>query len=131
MKYLLDTMVWLWSVGPAERIGSMGLEVLSSAAEEVYLSAVSSLEIAIKAKLGKFRLPDIPGRYVPKRLAEQTIRPLSVTQEHSLKVYDLPMHHRDPFDRLIVAQAIIEEMTILTSDQTFGKYPVNVVWCGT
>ncbi|MGH9530141.1 MAG: type II toxin-antitoxin system VapC family toxin [Terriglobales bacterium] len=109
----------------------MGLEILSSATEEVYLSAVSSLEIAIKARLGKFQLPDVPGRYVPRRLAEQAIRALSVTQEHSLKVYDLPMHHRDPFDRLIVAQAIIEKMTILTSDQTFGKYPVNVVWCGT
>jgi PIN domain nuclease of toxin-antitoxin system len=130
MKYLLDTMVWLWSVGSSEIIGDAGLEILSSGDEEIYFSAASSWEIAIKTKLEKFRLPEEPVSYVPKRLTEQGIRSLPVTQSHGLKVYDLPSHHHDPFDRLIIAQAIFEELTILTSDRIFAKYPVDVIWCG-
>jgi PIN domain nuclease of toxin-antitoxin system len=131
MKYLLDTMVWLWSVSSFESIGKAGLEILTSGDEEVYLSAASSWEIAIKTKLGKFRLPEEPVRYVPKRLQQQGIHSLSISQSHSLKVYELPLHHSDPFDRLLIAQAISEEMCILTSDRVFQKYPVEVLWCGT
>jgi PIN domain nuclease of toxin-antitoxin system len=131
MKYLLDTMVWLWSVGSSENIGEAGLHILNSGEEEIYFSAASCWEIAIKTRLGKFRLPEEPVRYVPKRLAEQGIRSLSVTQNHSLKVYELPLHHHDPFDRLIIAQALSEDMVILTSDRTFSKYPAEVLWCGT
>ena len=130
MKYLLDTMVWLWSVGPTDRIGRVGMEILSSGGEEIYLSAASSWEIAIKARLGKFQLPEAPGRYVRSRLATQGIRSLSVTQDHGLSVYDLPLHHSDPFDRLIIAQALAEGMVILTSDRAFEKYRVELVWCG-
>ena len=114
MKYLLDTLVWLWSVGPSKTIGTTGLEILASAEEEIYLSAASSWEIAMKTRLGKFQLPEPPGRYVPKRL----------------RVYDLPSHHADPFDRMIIAQAMVEQMTVLTSDREFEKYPIDVIWCG-
>lgn len=130
MKYLLDTMVWLWSVGPSETIGTAGLQILNNAEEEIYLSAASSWEIAIKTKLGKFQLPEVPGRYVPKRMAEQGIRSLPINQSHSLRVYDLPSHPFDPFDRMIIAQAIVEQMVVLTSDRVFEKYPIDVVWCG-
>ncbi len=130
MKYLLDTMVWLWSVGPTEKIGNAGLEILRNGREEIYLSAASSWEIAIKAKLGKFQLPEAPGPYVRSRMAAQRVLALAVTQNHSLAVYDLPPHHNDPFDRLIIAQALDEGMVILTSDRAFRKYPVEVLWCG-
>lgn len=130
MKYLLDTMVWLWSVGPSKTIGTAGLEILASREEEIYLSAASSWEIAIKTRLGKFQLPEPPGRYVPKRLIDQGIRSLPINQDHSLKVYNLPLHHSDPFDRIIIAQAIVEDMVVLTSDRVFEKYPIDVVWCG-
>jgi PIN domain nuclease of toxin-antitoxin system len=130
MKYLLDTMVWLWSVGPSEKIGKAGLKIVSSGEEDVYLSVASCWEVAIKTRLGKFDLPEPPVTYVPTRLTAQGINPLSVSLEHSLKVYDLPLHHHDTFDRLIIAQAIAEEMTILTSDRIFARYPVDVVWCG-
>lgn len=130
MKYLLDTMVWLWSVGPTELIGRAGLEILSSGSDEIYLSAASSWEIAIKAKLGKFQLPKAPGPYVRSRLAKQGIRSLSITQDHTLSVCDLPLHHSDPFDRLVIAQALAEDMVILTSDCLFKKYSVDLVWCG-
>jgi PIN domain nuclease of toxin-antitoxin system len=123
-------MVWLWSVGPTENIGAAGLEILRSGGEEIWLSAASSWEISMKAKLGKFRLPEPPGSYVRDRLARQSIRSLAITQDHTLKVYDLPLHHRDPFDRLMIAQAILENLVILTSDRFFKKYPVEIVWCG-
>ena len=130
MKYLLDTIVWLWSVGPSKTIGTAGLEILASREEEIYLSAASSWEIAIKTRLGKFQLPEPPGRYVPKRLIDQGIRSLPINQDYSLEVYDLPSHHSDPFDRIIIAQAIVEDMVVLTSDRVFEKYPIDVVWCG-
>jgi len=106
------------------------MEILSSGYEDIYLSAASSWEIAIKAKIGKFQLPEAPGPYVRSRLAKQRIHSLAVSQDHTLGVYDLPLHHGDPFDRLIIAQAIAEEMVILTSDRAFQKYAVEVVWCG-
>jgi PIN domain nuclease of toxin-antitoxin system len=132
MKYLLDTVVWLWSVGPSEKIGKAGLEILANGEAELYLSAASSWEIAIKSQLGKFALPEVPASYIPKRLAQQGIRSLSITQSHTIGVYDLPRghSHNDPFDRLIIAQAIAEEMIVLTSDRAFGRYPVEVLWCG-
>jgi len=130
MKYLLDTMVWLWSVGPSEKIGAAGRQVFEDGTSEIYLSAVSSWEIAIKARLGKYKLPETPGRYVSKKLDQQGIRPLPVTLDHSLKVFSLPLYHHDPFDHLLIAQAILERMVILTSDRFFEKYPVEVLWCG-
>lgn len=130
MKYLLDTMVWLWSLGSTEKMGKEGLEIVSSGAADIYLSVASSWEVAIKTQLGKFQLPEEPVRYVPKRLTEQGIHPLAIRLDHSLKVCDLPLHHGDPFDRLIISQAIVENMTVLTADRSFAKYAVDVVWCG-
>lgn len=130
MKYLLDTMVWLWSVGPTEKIAHAGLDILANGDEDIYLSAASSWEIASKAHIGKFNLPEIPMRYVASRVAAQGIYPLSITQDHALRVFDLPLHHKDPFDRLLISQAIAEGMTILTADPAFRKYPVELVWCG-
>jgi PIN domain nuclease of toxin-antitoxin system len=130
MKYLLDTMVWLWSVGDTDHIGRRGLEILNRGDSEIYFSAASVWEIAIKTQIGKFQLPDPPGRYVPKRLAEQRIVTLPVTAIHALKVYDLSLHHNDPFDRIIIAQAVAESLVVLTSDRHFTSYPIEVVWCG-
>lgn len=130
MKYLLDTMVWLWSVGPVERIGEKGREILADGDAEIYLSSASCWEVAIKTQAGKYVLPEPPARYIPSRLAQQSIRALAISHAHAIKVYDLELHHRDPFDRLIIAQAITEEMTVLTADRVFQKYPVDVVWCG-
>jgi len=130
MKYLLDTMIWLWSVSTPEKIGDSGLQLLDNGEAEIYLSVVSSWEIAIKARLGKYKLPETPDRYIPRKLARQGIHPLTVELGHSLKVFSLPLHHHDPFDHLLIAQAIVEGMTILTTDREFAKYPVEVLWCG-
>ncbi|PYT82094.1 MAG: PIN domain nuclease [Acidobacteria bacterium] len=130
MKYLLDTAVWLWSVGRVERLSRKGRELLVDSSQEVYFSAASAWEISIKASLGKLRLPDAPETYIPKRLSEQAIQALPIFQHHALKVHSLPWHHQDPFDRLLIAQAQAEGMTILTADREFEKYDVNVVWGG-
>ena len=130
MKYLLDTMVWLWSVSSVENIGADGHAILADQDAEIYLSVASTWEISIKARIGKFTLPEPPPTYIPKRLTEQNIQALTINQTHALKVYELPLHHRDPFDRLIIAQALTEEMTVLTSDRGFEKYPIEIIWCG-
>ena len=130
MKYLLGTAVWLWSLAEPERIHDLAREIIGQGRTELYLSAASSREISIKSALGKLSLPEPPARYVPKRLAAQGIRPLPTTHLHALAVADLPLHHRDPCDRILVAQAQIEEMTLLTADRAFDKYRVEVLWCG-
>jgi PIN domain nuclease of toxin-antitoxin system len=130
LKYLLDSMIWLWSIHAVEKINDACLAVLESGQQEIYFSAASAWELSIKAKLGKLHLPGPPAQCIPSFTAKQRLRALPITQLHAVKVYDLPLHHDDPFDRLIIAQAIVEEMTVLTADRIFGKYPVDVMWCG-
>jgi PIN domain nuclease of toxin-antitoxin system len=130
VKYLLDTGVWLWSIDAVERLSRAGREVLENGKEEIYFSAASAWEISIKARLGKLTIPGPPAACIPAFMAKQGLRPLTVTHLHAVKVFELALHHQDPFDRLIIAQAIVEEMTILTANRAFGKYPVDVVWCG-
>jgi PIN domain nuclease of toxin-antitoxin system len=130
MRYLLDTSIWLWSVGSVERINRVGRELLADGKQEFYLSAASSWEIGIKAASGKLELPGSPVTYVPKRLVDQGIIPLPILHQHALAVYDLPKHHTDPFDRLLIAQAQTEEMVVLTADSVFRRYAVAIVWCG-
>jgi len=130
VKYLFDTSVWLWSLAAPHRIGREGLSVLARGDAEFYFSALSAWEIAIKWAIGKLPLPEPPATYVPKRIAEQGILPLPITHHHTLAVSQLPNHHRDPFDRLLIAQAQTEGMAILTADRAFRLYDVQIVWCG-
>jgi PIN domain nuclease of toxin-antitoxin system len=129
MKYLLDTAVWLWSLKSPELIGDEGRRVLELGEEEIYLSAVTSWEISIKMRLGKLDFPGPPAHHVPRFMAKQGLRPLSVTHSHAAKVYDLPAHHSDPFDQMLIAQALVEGMVILTSDPWLKKYPATLLWC--
>ena len=130
MKYLLDTVAWLWSVHADERLDSEARAILEDAKQEVYLSAVTSWELSIKMRLGKLNFPGPPSQVVPSFMAKQGLLSLAVTHLHAVKVYDLPPHHSDPFDRILIAQAMVEEMTVITSDRIFEKYPIDVVWCG-
>lgn len=130
MRYLLDTVAWLWSVHSDERLGDEARAILENGKEEIYLSAATSWELSIKMRLGKLNFPGPPAQIVPAFMAKQGLLPLAVDHIHAVKVYDLPSHHSDPFDRMLIAQAIVEEMTILTSDRAFEKYPVEVLWCG-
>ena len=103
MRYLLDTGVWLWSVGDAARMPAAALEVLADRNQEIFLSAVTSWEVAIKVSAGKLKLPEPPATYIPSRMAMQGLRPLSISHPHAALVFVFPHHHRDPFDRLLIA----------------------------
>jgi PIN domain nuclease of toxin-antitoxin system len=130
VKFLLDTGVWLWSVGSVDRLNRKARELIADGTQELYFSAASSWEIAIKASLGKLSLPESPASYVPKRLSAQGIASLPILQKHALAVYGLPVHHADPFDRLLIAQARSEDMALLTADPIFRQYKVDLFWCG-
>jgi PIN domain nuclease of toxin-antitoxin system len=129
MRYLLDTGVWLWSQARPERLGRKAIKLLSAVPEgdELFLSAASCWEISIKFHLGKLPLPEPPALYVPSRLNGLT--PLPITHAHALAAGELPLYHADPFDRLLIAQARLEGMALLTADRNFMKYDVAVVWC--
>jgi len=130
VTYLLDTGVWLWSVGDPSRISRKARDVMADVSHEVFLSAVTSWEVAIKAASGKLHLPEPPDLYVPRRMASQGLRPLAVSHEHALTVFALPAYHRDTFDRLLIAQAKVEGMTLISADKIFDRYPVQLLWAG-
>ena len=130
MKYLLDTMVWLWSVGEAGRLNREAREVLIDPEHELYLSAASVWEIAIKSSIGRLALPESPRLLIPRETAHQRLRPLPVSYTHALGVFDLPLHHGDPFDRVLVAQALSEGLALITADRQLKSYPVEILWAG-
>jgi len=130
VRYLLDTGVWLWSLREPERISRNAHKVIADLGHEVFLSAVTSWEVAIKSAAGKLKLPEPPGTYVPRRMADQGLRPLPISHQHTLAVFGLPDHHRDPFDRLLIAQANLEDMVLVTADRVIEKYPVRLLWAG-
>jgi PIN domain nuclease of toxin-antitoxin system len=130
MKYLLDTSVFLWSLGAEHKLNHKARDLLSSSAAELYLSAASSWEIALKFALGTLALPNPPSQFVPDAIGLLALRSLNVTHLHSLVAGELPPHHRDPFDRILIAQARMENLVLLTSDRTFLKYEVKIILCG-
>ena len=127
--YLLDTAIFLWSLGPAEKLNSQARALLEDRSTELFLSAASSWEISIKVALGKLRLPESASTYLPKRLTSQGIRSLPISHLHALTAGELPRHHRDPFDRMLVAQARSEDLVLMTADSSFKKYSVEILWC--
>jgi PIN domain nuclease of toxin-antitoxin system len=110
-----------------ERFSTRVRHQIEAADTELFMSAVSAWEIAVKHGLGKLRLPMRPSEYVVQYLRETRTTPLAITTDHGAYVAELPPHHRDPFDRLLIAQAIIERLPILTADEQFRKYEVDVV----
>ena len=130
MKLLLDTECWLWWLLAPDRLNSRALDVFESRRDPLWLSAASSWEIAIKVALGRLELPAPPEAYVPQRLAADGISGMAVEHVHALRAGALPRHHQDPFDRLLIAQAQLERMSVLTADSAFLSYDVDVVWAG-
>jgi PIN domain nuclease of toxin-antitoxin system len=130
MKHLLDTSIFLWSLGAEQKLNQKARDLLSSSAAELYLSAASSWEIAIKYALGTLALPKPPSQFVPHAIGLLALRSLDITHFHSLAAGELPQHHCDPFDRMLIAQARMENMLLLTADRTFLKYEVKIMLCG-
>ena len=130
MKYLIDTGVWIWLLAEPEKLSRAVLQKFHGDKEELFLSAASVWEMAIKWSKGKLTLPEPPATHVPSRMLKLGVRPLPISQQHALAVAILPAHHHDPFDRLLIAQAQMENMTLITADREFEKYSVKLLWAG-
>ncbi len=128
MKYLLDTHTFLWWITDDPSLSGNAREIISDGKNELYLSSASGWEIAIKAGLGRLRLNDDPEIFIPDQLRENSILALPVLLNHGLHVYRLPLFHRDPFDRMLVAQGQMEKMGIVTDDPLIKKYDIETVW---
>jgi PIN domain nuclease of toxin-antitoxin system len=127
MKLLLDTHAFLWWLAGDERLSDEGRRRLRSMDTVPVLSAASSWEIVIKHRLGKLELPEDPESFVTSRMAREGISGLPIEHAHALAVADLPMHHKDPFDRILIAQAIVEGIPILTADSAFMEYDAELI----
>lgn len=114
-------------VAAPERLSEATRALVVATDHELLLSAASAWEIAIKYGLGKLRLPDPPSDFVPKLMTRTSVTPLPIHHRHALHVATLPPRHRDPFDRLLVAQAQLERVPILTADKSFALYDVETL----
>lgn len=128
MRVLLDTHTFLWWVLDAPKLSAECRRILDDGANDVLLSAVSGYELAYKVNQGRLTLPETPDVYVRSRLVANGFEALSIELDHALRAASLPLIHRDPFDRLLVAQAQLEELPIVTADPAIAQYDVEVIW---
>jgi PIN domain nuclease of toxin-antitoxin system len=128
MRILLDTHALLWAAAGDPRLSDAARAIIEDSGQELLFSAVSALEIAIKRAAGRLELPDDPATWVRTRLLAFGLIALPVTVEHALEAGALPVHHRDPWDRLLVAQGRVEGVPILTADPLFARYEVTTLW---
>ena len=127
MKALLDTHTFLWAISDDERLSRRAQKTFTGP-NELWLSVASLWEILIKVKTGKLPLPEPSGSYLVKKLSENRIDVLPIKLDHVLRIETLPVHHRDPFDRILVAQSMVEKLPLITSDPIFEHYPVELIW---
>jgi PIN domain nuclease of toxin-antitoxin system len=130
LKLLLDTHGWLWLLSDPERLRKDVLNMLLEDKNEIYLSVASVWEMVIKHSLGKLTLPRPPAQYIPERVAALGHQVLSIEQRHVLRAAELPSHHKDPFDRILVAQAQVDSLSIVTADPLVMAYEVDVIRTG-
>ena len=128
MKALLDTHVFLWWIMDDPQLSDRSRELITNRNNTFYLSAASGWEIMIKARLGRLQLPKNPQRFISEQLSLNNIESLPVQMSHALHTITLPDHHRDPFDRILIAQAQLEKLAILSADPQIIKYEVKVIW---
>jgi PIN domain nuclease of toxin-antitoxin system len=102
--------------------------VIGDPQNEILVSVATAWEIALKARRGRLDLPMPAGRYVPERMAQDGFQALDIQLSHVLEAADLPQHHGDPFDRVLVAQAIAEGIPMITANEAIGRYPVRTIW---
>lgn len=128
MRILLDTCTFLWLITDDTALSASARNAFVDPDNEVYLSAVSVWEIAVKHRLGKLPLPTSPERFIPNQRERHGIAPLPLEERAILYVSKLPLLHRDPFDRALVCQAIHHELTLLTPDPLITQYAVRTAW---
>ena len=127
MKYLLDTHVFLWAVTADPKLSSRAKQIFTGD-HELWFSVAGVWEILTKVQIGKLPLPSPAGAYVSAQLVRNNIRVLPITLPHALQLERLPLHHRDPFDRVLIAQSLEEELPIVTADPLLASYSATLVW---
>jgi PIN domain nuclease of toxin-antitoxin system len=128
MRVLLDTHAFLWWVTDDERLTPAARETIGASDNQVHVSAASVWEIVTKSRLGRLPIPRPIDAFVAAQLEENAFQPLSITFRHAFGLETLPELHRDPFDRMLVAQALVEEMPLVSGDQAVQAYPVSTIW---
>lgn len=128
MRLLLDTCTFLWLSGDSPRLSARARDEFARTENEVYLSAASAWEIAVKHRLGRLPLPAQPAEFVPTQRKAHGIEPLPVDEDAALHVAQLPDLHRDPFDRILVAQATLHGLVVMTPDDAIRQYAVRTIW---
>ncbi len=128
MRVLLDTHTFLWWIADSPQLSDVARDAIADERTQPIFSVVSGWEIAIKAGVGKLEIPDSPEKFLSEQLSRNDVEILPIYLRHALRVYDLPDHHKDPFDRLLVAQALAEDLALVTADPFIAGYPVETVW---
>jgi PIN domain nuclease of toxin-antitoxin system len=128
MRVLLDTHAFLWWVEDAPTLSKPARKTISNPGNECLFSLASCWEMAVKLSLGKLRLPGAIERFIPEQLSANAFRQLEISFRHVARLARLPFHHRDPFDRLLAAQALEEGCAIVSADMSFRKYGVKRIW---
>lgn len=128
MKLLLDTCTFLWIISGSDELSSAAADAYRDPLNEVYLSAVSGWEICVKHRLGKIALPLSPDTLIPKERNRHLINSLELSEQDVLHLNKLPDLHKDPFDRMLICQAIEHSLTLLTPDPYITRYPIRSFW---
>ena len=128
MKLLLDTCSFLWFISDAPELSAKARAAILDPANSVYLSAASGWEIGRKHARGDLELPRRPESLIPEIRAESGILSLPISEEEAISAEKLPLFHKDPFDRMIIAQALVQGMVVVTPDPAFDRYPVRLLW---
>ena len=128
MKLLLDTCTFLWLTNGSEELSPIAIDSFTDPKNEVYLSSVSAWEIIVKYRLGKLSLPLSPDKFIPKERKRHMIARLDLSEQDTFHLLKLPSSHKDPFDRMLVCQAIEHSLTILTPDPLVTQYPIRSLW---
>ena len=128
MRLLLDTFTFVSLVSDPYKLGGTARAVLDDITNRLFLSDASVLEICLKYNDGTLEMPEAPRSWVKKQCEIWQVRSLPITREHSFRLSELPYHHDDAIDRILVATALAEELPIVTEDENIKKYPVSVIW---
>jgi|SRR5580698_9062772 PIN domain nuclease of toxin-antitoxin system len=126
MKVLIDTHVFLWGLQNEQKLSRRVQTLLPVA--DLWISVSSLWEIITKVQVGKLALPTPVGDYLSAKLKANGVLILHITFDHVKRLEGLPLHHRDPFDRILIAQSLEEKLPVVTSDPLFARYPVEVIW---
>jgi len=128
MKLLLDTQVWIWLLADPDRLSRSAHAALVAADNQLYLSPASTSECSVKFTAGRLVLDGSPEALLQEAIVASGVLPLPIEHSHALQTARLPAHHRDPFDRMLIAQAQVERMTLVSADEQLTRYDVEILW---